>query len=402
MANLGKLEHHLTQWAEKGLLSEEQRQKILEFEQNESKSLGGNRVLYAFLILGVSIIGIGVVSLIAVNWEAIDPMVKLASDFVILILLAGGIYRAHILKNDVLFDVVSALFILSCLASIGLISQIYHTGGEIYQALLLWSVITFPLSFLSHRGFLPHLWVFGFLLMTFAWAVSPDSWWYRKNTFGDWDANLFPFFLCFPLFAYTFANLCYPIKGMARFSKNFLFWAVILAFIALGATNVYYEVIESPFSFHDYLPVILLVGTSAITLFLRKDIPQKIKAVILSLIATSIVFYLPALFYFTFPEPESVSYEGPWWDGEILGAICLIAGLFLFSIIFTLFNRPRLFNFVTLLIGIRFLGIYFQVIGDLAMTGLGLIISGLLIIALALLWYKTKERLALWVKGVVQ
>ncbi len=398
-----QLEEHLAKWVEQGFLSEEQKEKIQQFEATESRAKGGNRVLYAFLILGISIIGIGIVSLIAVNWEQIDSSIKLGGDFLFLILLAAGIYKAHTLQKDLLFDVVSTLFILSCLASIGLISQIYHTGGEIYQALLLWSIIIFPLTVLSCKGFIPHLWVFGFLAMCVAWVFSPDSWWYQDRRYGD---HYFPFLLAFPLFAYFLANVSHLIKGGQRFSRAFHFWTVVLAFAAIGATDVYYSfsLTTIDFKFHDFLPVFPLTGLCIVILFLRKDLPKKTRIVAALIVVAPLVIYLPAILHFISNEVEGAySFQHEYREtNEIVGAFCTVALCFLFGLYFTLNNQQRLFNLMTLLIGIRFLIVYFQVIGDLALTGLGLIVSGVFIIAVSLLWYKTKDRFSVWIRGVVQ
>jgi len=54
----------------------------------------------------------------------------------------------------------------------------------------------------------------------------------------------------------------------------------------------------------------------------------------------------------------------------------------------------RLFNLCINLIGLRFLIIYFQVFGSLATTGIGLIISGLIIIGAVVGWMAFKKYIA--------
>lgn len=54
------------------------------------------------------------------------------------------------------------------------------------------------------------------------------------------------------------------------------------------------------------------------------------------------------------------------------------------------------FNIMTLLIGIRFIILYFQALGGLAATGFGLIISGALLIAIAWAWQQYRKRLQQW------
>jgi hypothetical protein len=53
-------------------------------------------------------------------------------------------------------------------------------------------------------------------------------------------------------------------------------------------------------------------------------------------------------------------------------------------------------------IGARFLIVYFQVFGSLATTGFGLIISGLIIICAAVLWFKKKEKFENWIGDLIK
>lgn len=67
---------------------------------------------------------------------------KLAADLILLSALAYGVFKTHVEDKPLYFEMYLVAFQISCLASIGLISQIYNTGGKAWQALLLWSVIT--------------------------------------------------------------------------------------------------------------------------------------------------------------------------------------------------------------------------------------------------------------------
>ncbi|MCP4297510.1 MAG: DUF2157 domain-containing protein, partial [Proteobacteria bacterium] len=317
-----ELDKYLFKWVEKGFLSQDQSEKIKEFEQNETKTKGKSWVLYGFVILGVSIIGIGIVSMIAMNWEEISPSMKLGCDFIFLALLGLGIYKAHQINNDVLFDSLSTLFMISCLASIGLISQIYHTGGEPYQALLLWSVITFPLTLFGRKGFLYHLWVFGFLFMCFAWSLSTSSWWYENRSLAIWKDHYFPFYFAFPLFSYSMGNICLRINGLKRMGSIFNFWAVISSFIAIGGVDFSHSFNSVSFNMKSFSPVFSLTGLGLITLFFRDDLSKKSKIITSLIILAPIIIFLPAIVHF-FSSPSDVLYSfrmGNRTTSEIFGA----------------------------------------------------------------------------------
>jgi hypothetical protein len=74
----------------------------------------------------------------------------------------------------------------------------------------------------------------------------------------------------------------------------------------------------------------------------------------------------------------------------------------LFSFIFSALNYKKLFNAMILLIGIRFLLIYFQVFRSLAYTGLGLIVSGLVIIGFVVVWYKFHSVIEDKIRGLIK
>ncbi len=72
--------------------------------------------------------------------------------------LAVVTYQAHKKGRPIVFEVFLISLMIICLASIGLISQIYHTGGKFYEALLFWSLITAGIAAASKKFFAPFLW----------------------------------------------------------------------------------------------------------------------------------------------------------------------------------------------------------------------------------------------------
>lgn len=88
---MSRLNNRLTLWEQNRLIAPEQKQLILDFEsQNKTPHLP-----YAVFMLGVFVTALGIISLIAANWEEIGGGVKLTADFILLAVLAGGIMRAQ-------------------------------------------------------------------------------------------------------------------------------------------------------------------------------------------------------------------------------------------------------------------------------------------------------------------
>ncbi len=383
----------MSEWISQGFITKAQKEKIENFETKRSKKSRLNWVLYGFLILGGVVLGIGFISIIAANWEYIPASIKLVTDFLIIVILALIIFKADEKKKDILFDAVSIIFIMLILASIGLISQIYHTGGHPYQALLFWLIIILPISILGKKGFMPHLWVAGFLTMFLVWAFSNSSWW---HFIASRDDDYFTIILIFPLLCMTLGNLLAKIEHLKinRFGKNFNLWAAISGFCAIFATDIYYSFSEFTCKNTTFYPVWIFSTLALIFLFLRKDIKQKEKLILTIFLGFFIVIYfIPKLI---FPESNFDEF------GIVFAPFVSIILLALLAIYYSIRDNKRMFNLITLLIGSRFIIVYFQVIGDLATTGLGLIVSGLFIIGITLLWYKNHEKLETWIGEIIK
>ena len=83
---MSRLNNRLNLWEQNRLIAPEQKQLILDFEsQNKTPHLP-----YAVFMLGVFVTALGIISLIAANWEEIGGGVKLTADFILLAVLAGS------------------------------------------------------------------------------------------------------------------------------------------------------------------------------------------------------------------------------------------------------------------------------------------------------------------------
>ncbi len=379
-----RLEKKLSEWVSNDLLSSEQAKKIA---VHEGTKPGSSWAIYGFLLLGVVVIGIGIVSLVAANWRVIPDTLKLSVDFLILIILAGGVYTAWKKKKAILFELLLISFMLLCLASIGLISQIYHIYSELYQPLLLWSVITLAAAAASKRFFTPFIWATGFFSgLYFAALESPilqPIFLYQTT----------PVNMAIPILCALLAIMCRSFAGDCGQTKALRLWTVIGGFTALVSNEVFQsqmigEWLRGPnyLSVGAYIPgyVLAVLSAFAIWLSLEYKLAQKI---LLSLI---LVFYLVP---FHFPLLAIRS--------EIAYAILSIMVAAVMAFFFASLKLRQWFHFFLVALGIRFLVLYFQALGGLAATGIGLIISGIIIILMVLLWIKYHRTVANWAEGLV-
>ena len=153
------IEKRLNIWQSAGLISEEQAIKITQYENQNMKPY----LMYALVLLSVLFIGIGTISLIAANWDAIPTFVKLLVDFALLSSCAYGVYRTQDRRKPVYFEGILFLYGLFSLATIGLIAQIYQLQADGPIAFLLWSSMMLPLSFFSKKIIFPFITLTTFL-----------------------------------------------------------------------------------------------------------------------------------------------------------------------------------------------------------------------------------------------
>ena len=390
--NLRKLKRRLKEWVDNHLISEEQKIKILQFEEKRSSIIRPQWVLYGFVILGVSVIGIGIISLIASNWEDIPGSVKLLVVFLMLVGIAFGIMVAEQRNKTVLFDTLAVFFVSLCIASIGLISQVYHTGGELYQALIMWLVITFPICGLGKKLFLPYLWVTGFLTLCLVWCFSDDSWW-------SGNAKIYIPSLVLPFLCLVSGLIFRLIASLKRFGSAF-FTAGALSFIYAGVITDIILTCKADEIFgiewFECIPLIVIASIAYIFLAFASGFRKKEKWIIVAAsLLTLCVWFLPKLFW-----------SGGLYDfeeyGQFLGPLYSVITLCLLGIFFSIKGQKRLFHLTTLTTGIRFLIVYFEVLESLAFTGIGLVVSGLIILGTTILWYKSRARIDQWIGGLVK
>src|SRR5262249_4465408 len=140
--NLGR---RLARWEEAGLIDGATRARIRAFEQSQRAPVA----LYALGVLGAGTLALGVLSVIAANWDGIPGTGKLGGDLLIGVALAVATYVAVRRGLGWPAEVLITLFYGFTLASIALVGQVYQLTAPMYQALLAWSAATLPLVLLG-------------------------------------------------------------------------------------------------------------------------------------------------------------------------------------------------------------------------------------------------------------
>ncbi len=373
---MSKLESGLKEWVSLGLIGVDQAQQI---RQHEAAKPESSWILSGLLLLGAIIVGIGVISLIAANWDQIPDALKLTGDFVLLIALAFGIVHSWDAKKLIQFEVLLVTFLVFCLASIGLISQVYHTGGKLYQALMLWSAITFAAALAARQIFVPFLWAGAFLTGVVYTALDSVA---LNSVF---QKNYQAVFMAVPLLCAGLTVFSKTMAGETGPTRAFRWWTLIAGLVALFASELHHFVKGG---LHQgvmaYVTGYVLAAFAAFAIWQSLEYRKTQKILLLATLGIFLIpFHLPL-----FEIKTSIAY-----------ASCTIAVLGLIAIFLASMQVRRLFQWFLFLVGLRVLVLYFEAFGGLALTGFGLIISGGLVIAMAIGWNKYRTQIAVWAEG---
>lgn len=233
-----------------GIITPTQKLQILDFDND----VGHSWIYRILMILGIFTLGVGVISIVAANWQDIGDMVKLIVMLLLLLFSALGVlYYLKQNKTKVAEKWALSEFLFSG-AAIGLIIQVFQlSGGKIYAPLGVWALMTFFLLFLPKQKLISYFWMPLFLTWAVMWIG--DIWW-----------DIFKSFDCVLLF---FAGLVALGKFLDWRKPNFSVGDVLFreALICLYLCLAFY-IIAAGFDSHEGLKVLfksfLYVGVFAV------------------------------------------------------------------------------------------------------------------------------------------
>jgi uncharacterized membrane protein len=142
-------ERKLVAWEAAGLIDAATAARIRAWEAEHSRPLG----LWAVIGIAALAIGLGLISVVAANWDAVPGIVRLALHFA---LLAGAVAllwtKGPALGRERPWLHEAALFVFALLGLtfFGHLGQVYQTSSPLWQPLLAWLALFAPL--LASRG----------------------------------------------------------------------------------------------------------------------------------------------------------------------------------------------------------------------------------------------------------
>lgn len=356
----------IAEWHEAGLIDAATRDRLAAYEAAHARPL----VLWAVWGIGALAIGLGVVSVVAANWEDIPGLVRLAVHLALIAGLLGLLFaREGQLAARSPWAVEAMVFVTAALGLtfFGHLGQVYQTSSPLWQPLALWLALFVPLLLLTGRSWPSALAVMGGAVWTaweYVWAssrygVEPDLGW------SIWLALV----VALPV---LFAPLAAWLGGR---SPREVFWErleqLALAYAVAGGSLACVYASFGGFSGPDHALAsvltcagVLVAGGIGVVLARPGVSGQMAGAIIAGAGVVMALAYgandttIPAaLMFFAL------------WVG--IGAAALTA------------HWRRGFQQAVGVIALRLIILSFELAGDLLMNGLGLILSGVMILGVA-------------------
>ena len=374
-----KIRRKLDQWQREGLIDEATAQRVLAFESGSSSPV----VLYAVGGVGAVAIVLGFVAIIASNWDAIPPFMKLAVDGLLAVGLALAILRSSPGWMREVLVVVNYGFVL---ASMSLIGQIYHLDSGTWRALLAWTLATGPVMLLAHGRFTAVLWIAG-LLTTHGFVLVEWAEW-LDSVAGFEDETILNVGIVtigsMPLLYLLVARIGWLRNERPATSAVFRAagWAGVALFVFLAATIFYQSIHVGETVLAG--PFILLLAYGAFAAVLPRMEDALTARVLLGMRVLLIAG----------PAMGLLAVAGERSDWPMFAALLQIVWLGWMAWTALQAGHEGLFRLGVAAVCVRLLGVYIEVFGSMLETGLGLIVGGILTIGLTWFWLRKSRGLA--------
>jgi uncharacterized membrane protein len=168
-----KILKEIPELVDAGIISHETAERINDYYlQKDNRS--PNRLILVFGILGAILVGLGVMLIIAHNWDNLSRLTK--TVFAFLPMLIGQALCGYTLMkkadSKVLRESSTAFLFLAVGASISLVSQIYHIPGNLSSFLFIWMLISLPLVYVMNSSVASLLYLSGI-----TWYACEAGYW---------------------------------------------------------------------------------------------------------------------------------------------------------------------------------------------------------------------------------
>lgn len=360
----------LKAWEQAGLIDAATAARIRVWESAHARPLG----LWAVIGIAALAIGLGLVSVVAANWDAIPGLARLAIHFALIAGLAVWLgWRGAAVAQAHAWWLEAGLFVLGMLGLtfMGHLGQVYQTSSPLWQPVALWLVLFAPLLLGRGLGWLTAAMVM--LAAVFAaWNFAFDLGDRRPEPAQPWLTLRLALAVAAPA---LFAGLA---ARMGAASPRAAFWRrleqMALAY-ALGGASLCAIASQSGPWYHEADGDYVLLGAAVIGLVglvtagvMRTAAQDRGGHMAAALMAGAAITPIIA-FFLSGSETVAALLFMTLWAGA--AGTALLAGW------------RGVFQLAVAVIALRLIVLSFELAGDLLTSGAGLIASGVMILAVA-------------------
>ena len=375
------IERKLAAWQEAGLIDAGTTASIRAYEAEHSRPLA----LWAVVGIGALAIGLGLVSVVAANWEAIPGTVRLAAHFALLALLAAALWwRGGVLLSERPWVHEALLFVFAVLGLtfFGHLGQVYQTSSPLWQPLALWLALFAPVVLLRGSSWLAAA-LLAVVLVYACWDFADPTRPLFSLDRGQRPGLVIGISTALPV---LLAPLGAWMRGRSRRTD---FWRRLeqLGFAyALGCASL----IAAASGLDDFdgeterflalgtqiVQAAIGLGAAALVIAARRSTSGRAAGCVIG--GAALVLLAAHLV-----------------DGSMLGGAILFMALWV-SVAFAALQAGwrRIFQLAVAVIAVRLVILSFELASDLLTSGAGLIAAGLLILAVAWIAVRVSRRLA--------
>ncbi|HEY3403990.1 MAG TPA: DUF2157 domain-containing protein [Ohtaekwangia sp.] len=168
-----------------GVITEEISEKISTYYESKSSD-SPNRLFIVFGILGALLVGLGIILIIAHNWDNLNKPIKLFLALLPLLIGQGlCLFSLYKKSSSKAWRESSAVFLMLAVASsISIVSQVYNIKGNLGDFLFIWMLLSLPIIYLMRSSVTSLMFIVG--ITWYACEVSyfhffgrdTIAWWY--------------------------------------------------------------------------------------------------------------------------------------------------------------------------------------------------------------------------------
>lgn len=362
-------EHFTRRWQAAGLIDGDTAARIVAWEAAHRRPV----FLWAVAGMGALALSLGIMAIVGANWEDIPAWLKLAVDLGLNTACAVAVFICWRRDRPWLRELAALVLFGLVLSGIALIGQVYQLQSAPWRALTLWLALTTPfLALTSYSRMTGTIWV---IAAVTTWFVAEEP---LENLFAYLSGMAWISSYQIALMGYLAAcamiviailrGLWPPAREQASLMGR-LAWAGLIAACTLTVSIGWLESREGPLLGPIVLATLAtLPAAVAVWLGERDERVPLLALLIGSLVVWSLGLTLAPLGGKS-GDPVRALLFIAYWIG--IGAAAARAG------------RRGLFGLAFTTVGLRLLILYFEAIGGLTATGLGLIGGGVLCLVLA-------------------